>query len=239
MRVLVVSDVHANLPALEAVLAAATPYDAIWHLGDIVGYGPQPNEVVARLAAEGAVGVRGNHDSAAVGALPTDAFNDDARLAVEWTAAQLEEPARRWLTDLPRLLERDDYTLVHGSPRDPDWEYVFSSATARGNLASFATRYCLVGHTHVPLAFRCGETGIERLAPGRAPLRLDERRLVLNPGSVGQPRDGDPRASAMVLDPAAGTAEWLRVEYPVGAVQSMIAAAGLPRRLAARLSLGM
>jgi predicted phosphodiesterase len=239
MRVLVVSDVHANLPALDAVLAAAAPYDAVWHLGDIVGYGPQPNEVVARLAGEGAIGVRGNHDSAAVGELPTDAFNDDARAAVEWTAEQLDAEARSWLAALPRRCEQGDFTLVHGSPRDPDWEYVFSSATARGNLASFGTRHCIVGHTHVPLAFRCAEAQVERIPPGADPLQIDERRLVLNPGSVGQPRDGDKRASAMLLDAAQMTATWLRVDYPVGKVQSLIASAGLPRRLAARLALGL
>lgn len=239
MRVCVVSDVHSNLPALEAVLAAAAPYDALWHLGDVVGYGPQPNEVVARLAAEGATGVRGNHDSAAVGELPTDAFNDDARTAVEWSARQLDAASRDWLCGLPLRLAHADFTLVHGSPRDPDWEYVFSSATARGNLSAFSTRHCLVGHTHVPLAFRASGERVERLSPTATPLVLDERRVVLNPGSVGQPRDGDPRASAMLLDTETLVVEWLRVDYPIDRVQALMAQAGLPPRLAARLSLGL
>lgn len=239
MRICVVSDVHSNLPALEAVLRAAAPYDAVWHLGDIVGYGPQPNEVVALLAAEGAVGVRGNHDSAAVGELPTDAFNDDARTAVEWTAEQLDAASLAWLRDQPKRREQDDFTLVHGSPRDPDWEYVFSGVTARANMDAFATRHCLVGHTHVPLAFLRSERSIERIAPAGTPLGLDQRRAMLNPGSVGQPRDGDPRASALMLDTDAMSAEWLRVDYPIRDVQALMADAGLPSRLAARLSRGL
>ena len=240
MRVCVISDIHANLPALDAVLAAASPYDALWQLGDIVGYGPQPNEVVGRLVAEGAVGVRGNHDSAALGELPTSAFNDDARVAVEWTARRLDTDARAWLAGLPKRLEEEPFTLVHGSPRDPDWEYVFSSATAYRNLDAFATPHCLVGHTHVPLAFRRLDGGrIERLPPDERPLELDERRTLLNPGSVGQPRDGDPRACAMVVDTARMRIEWLRVDYPIDAVQALMRQARLPERLVARLQLGV
>jgi predicted phosphodiesterase len=239
MRVCVVSDVHGNLPALEAVLSAAAPYDALWQLGDVVGYGPQPNEVVARLAEESAVGVRGNHDSAALGKLPTDAFNDDAREAVEWTAGQLDDSARAWLAGLPLRREVEPFTLVHGSPRDPAWEYVFSSAAARGNLEAFSTRHCLVGHTHVALVFRDNGRRIEALVPNGVPLGLDERRTLLNPGSVGQPRDGDPRASAMLIDTEAMTVDWLRIEYSIERVQRLMAAAKLPRRLAARLPLGL
>lgn len=239
MRVCVVSDIHSNLPALEAVLSAAAPYDALWQLGDVVGYGPQPNEVVARLAEEQAVGVRGNHDSAAIGELPTEAFNDDAREAVEWTAERLDDAARAWLGGLPLRRQIDSFTLVHGSPRDPDWEYVFSVAVARGNLDAFSTPHCLVGHTHVPLVFRADDRRVEALAPNGAALVLDERRTLLNPGSVGQPRDGDPRASAMLLDTEALTVDWLRIEYPIERVQRLIAAANLPRRLAARLPLGL
>jgi predicted phosphodiesterase len=239
MRVCVVSDIHSNLPALEAVLAAAAPYDALWQLGDVVGYGPQPNEVVARLAEEHAVGVRGNHDSAAIGELPTEAFNDDAREAVEWTAEQLDDSARAWLAGQPLRQEIDSFTLVHGSPRDPDWEYVFSIAVARGNLDAFSTAHCLVGHTHVPLVFRADGRRVEALAPNGDALVLDRRRTLLNPGSVGQPRDGDPRACAMLLDTAAMTVDWLRIDYPIERVQRLIAAANLPRRLAARLPLGL
>ncbi|MDP8904130.1 MAG: metallophosphatase family protein [Chloroflexota bacterium] len=240
MRIAVLSDIHGNLPALDAVLSALAPYDAIWQLGDVVGYGPQPNEVVARLAEERAVGVRGNHDAAALGDLPTDAFNDDARAAVEWTATQLDRRATAWLSALPERVELDGFTLVHGSPRDPTWEYVYSIPVARANLHRFPTRHCLVGHTHVPLVFRDDGDAIEPIMPdnGHA-LSLDERRAIINPGSVGQPRDGDPRASAMIVDTERRTIEWRRIEYPIDLVQQLMSAAGLPRRLIARLDYGL
>lgn len=239
MRIAVLSDIHANLPALEAVLAALEPYDAIWQLGDVVGYGPQPNEVVARLAGENALGVRGNHDSAALGELPTDTFNDDARSAVEWTAGQIDAATRSWLAALPRRAEQEEFTLVHGSPRDPTWEYVTSAGVARANMSAFETRHCLVGHTHVPLVFRQSDSSLEVVrTPAGATLTLNDRRAILNPGSVGQPRDGDPRACALVLDTEAQLLEWRRVEYPFEKVQKLMVQQGLPPRLVARLALG-
>jgi predicted phosphodiesterase len=240
MRVAVLSDVHGNLPALEAVLAALAPYDAVWHLGDVVGYGPQPNEVVARLIAESARGVRGNHDAAALGELPTEDFNDDARAAVEWTARELRRPAREWLAGLPTRLQLEDFTLVHGSPRDPTWEYVFSLGVARASMAAFETAYCLVGHTHVPLAYRAAAGEIEALRPGDGDtLELDERRSIINPGGVGQPRDGDPRACAMIIDTDRRVLEWRRVEYPIEVVQRQMRKLGLPPGLSARLTFGL
>jgi predicted phosphodiesterase len=239
MRICVISDVHANLPALEAALAAARPYDAVWHLGDVVGYGPQPNEVVALLASEGAVGVRGNHDAAAIGRLSTDAFNDDARAAIEWTAKRIDGAARGWLSQLPERLEMADFTLAHGSPRDPTWEYVFSAGVARGNMSAFGTPHCLVGHTHVPLVFRQDGRRLETVVPNGRPVALDGSRSVLNPGSVGQPRDGDPRASAMILDTERVTVEWSRAEYDIARVQRLMNEAGLPPRLVRRLEFGL
>lgn len=240
MRIAVLSDIHGNLPALEAVLAALKPYDAVWQLGDVVGYGPQPNEVVARLAAEHAIGVRGNHDSAALGELDTDAFNDDARTAVEWTAERISSTTRQWLAALPLTSIDEPFTLVHGSPRDPTWEYVFTSGIARANLRSFETRHCLVGHTHVPLVFRQRGTSMEGVQPmPEIPVALDDQRSIINPGSVGQPRDGDPRASAMLIDTDAGSLEWRRVEYPIGRVQKLMSDVGLPVRLIARLQYGL
>jgi diadenosine tetraphosphatase ApaH/serine/threonine PP2A family protein phosphatase len=240
MRVAVLSDVHGNLPALEAVLGALAPYDAVWHLGDVVGYGPQPNEVVARLIAENARGVRGNHDAAALGELSTDDFNDDARAAVEWTSRALHRPAREWLAGLPTRIQLEDFTLVHGSPRDPTWEYVFSRGVARACMAMFETTHCLVGHTHVPLVYRQAADDIETLQPGDGDtLELDERRTIINPGGVGQPRDGDPRACAMIIDTDQRLLEWRRVEYPIESVQRQMRQLGLPPRLSTRLTFGL
>jgi predicted phosphodiesterase len=241
MRIAVLSDIHGNLPALEAVLEALRPYDAVWQLGDIVGYGPQPDEVVARLMAENAIGVRGNHDSAAIGALDTDSFNDDARAAVEWTAKQINPETRRWLEALPLRSIDGPFTLVHGSPRDPTWEYVYSSTIARANLSAFDTQHCLVGHTHVPLVFRERKQGGVETAIARedSTMPFGGARLIVNPGSVGQPRDGDPRASAMILDSDKKTFEWRRVEYPIKRVQELMAERKLPRRLIARLEYGL
>jgi predicted phosphodiesterase len=240
MRIAVLSDIHGNLPALEAVLEALKPYDAVWQLGDIVGYGPQPDEVVARLAKENATGVRGNHDAAALGDLETDSFNDDARYAVEWTAKTIAPDTRDWLAKLPERNENEPFTLVHGSPRDPTWEYVFTASIARGNLSSFSTRHCLVGHTHIPVVYRDKNGRMEGIQVEDGDmLELGTQRVLLNPGSVGQPRDGDPRASAMVYDTEAATLEWRRVEYPVEQVQKLMAARQLPPRLARRLAYGL
>ena len=240
MRICVLSDIHGNLPALEAVLAALMPYDALWQLGDIVGYGPQPDEVVARLVEEKAVGVRGNHDSAAIGALDTDAFNDDARAAVEWTSDRIRPATRDWLTALPVRVESEPFTLVHGSPRDPTWEYVYSAGVARANLPLFETTHCLVGHTHVPLVFRQRNGKVEGVhVKGDMTYELGEERLVINPGSVGQPRDGDPRASALLIDTDTSLLEWHRVEYPIERVQKLMEQQRLPRRLSTRLQFGL
>ena len=234
------SDIHGNLPALEAVLEALSPYDALWQLGDIVGYGPQPEEVVLRLRDEGASGVCGNHDAAALGRIDSDWFNDDAREAVTWSAGRLSEDTRGWLEGLPEKLTSDGYTMVHGSPRDPMWEYVYTSSIARASFRAFDTDHCLVGHTHVPLVFREDDGGIETLSPADgSKLELDARRTIINPGSVGQPRDGDPRACGMLLDIEAKSVEWHRVSYPVDQTQERMRLAGLPRRLVERLSHGL
>jgi diadenosine tetraphosphatase ApaH/serine/threonine PP2A family protein phosphatase len=243
MRIAVLSDIHANLVALDAVLTAVGTIDAVWHLGDVVGYGPEPDAVVARLGEIGARGVRGNHDAAALGGPEIDWFNPDARSAVEWTRDRIGAPTRAWLGDLPVTLADADRLLVHGSPRDPIWEYVTNSAVARANLATLAERGATIGlhgHTHVPIAFRDDDGRVEVIAPADGSvLRLDSRRVLLNPGSVGQPRDGDPASSWLELDTAAGTATWHRIGYDVAAVQDAVRAAGLPGRLADRLSLGL
>jgi diadenosine tetraphosphatase ApaH/serine/threonine PP2A family protein phosphatase len=222
------------------VLEALRPFDALWQLGDIVGYGPEPDGVIGVLREAGAGGVRGNHDSAALGLIDADAFNDDARRAVEWTSTMIGEPARAWLGTLPERDEQGDFTLVHGSPRDPTWEYVYSMPVARANFSEFSTRHCLVGHTHVPLVFRDDDGRVETLQPSDgSTLPLDDRRTIINPGSVGQPRDGDPRACGMVIDTDERTISWRRVAYPVDVTQRRMRDAGLPARLIERLRHGL
>jgi diadenosine tetraphosphatase ApaH/serine/threonine PP2A family protein phosphatase len=240
MRIAVVSDVHANLVALDAVLASLGTVDALWHLGDIVGYGPEPDAVVARLAENGARGVQGNHDAAAAGGLDIDNFNADARRAMEWTRTTIARPTARWLEALQPTLVEGSFTLVHGSPRDPTWEYVTSIPVARANLALLTTPYGLHGHTHVPIAFREDDGRVEAINPQEgSTLALDERRLLINPGSIGQPRDGDPTASYLVLDTDRQSVAWHRVAYDIGRTQSAMRAAGLPARLVSRLEYGL
>ena len=240
MRIAILSDIHANLPALDAVLGALGPVDAVWHLGDVVGYGPHPDEVVDRLRSIDAIGVRGNHDAAALDPEMAEWFNPDARLAIEWTAGRIAPATRAWLAALPDRRLADGITLVHGSPRDPTWEYVTSAGGAAANLAAFATPHLLFGHTHIPLAYRADGVRMATIeAADGSSLALDSRRILANPGSVGQPRDGDPRASAMILDTLARTLAWRRVAYPIADVQAAMRAAGLPPRLVARLDLGL
>lgn len=245
MRVAVLSDIHSNLVALDAVLAHAGPVDAIWHLGDIVGYGPDPDGVVARLADTGAVGVRGNHDAAALGGPEIEWFNPDARRAAEWTRDTMGAATRAWLEALPTTLVAGAFTLVHGSPRDPLREYIVSVASAATNLALLATPYGLHGHTHVPVAFIEDARTVGALGPDDGTeIQLDERPALLNPGSVGQPRDGDPRAAYLTIDHEPDDASappvigWHRVPYDIAVVQGAIRAAGLPSRLAERLAYG-
>ena len=252
MRIAVLSDIHSNLEALEAVLAALGSVDGVWHLGDVVGYGPAPEAVVDRLREAGAIGVRGNHDDAAGGGESIEFFNPDGYRAMEWTRTRIDERTRLYLASLPETTVPggSDFTLAHGSPSDPIWEYLDSAAAAGRNLPAFDTPYCLVGHTHVPRVFRearerSGGAATEptRMQPvrigGDGRLTIDERRLIVNPGSVGQPRDGDPRASYILIDTQAATITWHRVHYDLAATQKAILAAGLPPNLALRLAFGM
>jgi len=240
MRIALLSDIHSNLVALDAVLAATGPVDAHWILGDVVGYGPDPDGVVARLTEIGAVGVRGNHDAAAVGGAEIEWFNPDARRAMEWTRTAISPATRSWLEALPERWSSDGCELVHGSPREPIWEYVTSVPVARANLAVLTSSIGLHGHTHIPIAFVEDDGRVDVVSPGDgSELELRGRRALLNPGSVGQPRDGDPEASFAILDPAAGTIEWHRVAYDIEAVQVAMREAGLPLGLVARLSFGL
>jgi diadenosine tetraphosphatase ApaH/serine/threonine PP2A family protein phosphatase len=240
MRVAVISDIHSNLPALDAALDAVGGVEQLWVTGDIVGYGPHPDAVVDRLREAGAVAVQGNHDAATLGRIPTGTFNDLARAAIDWTRDAVEPATLEWLASLPETRVEGDFTLAHGSPRDPLWEYLFSIPAARANLGSFETAHCIVGHTHYPLVFRDDSGQVEALlASDGGELVLDERRCILNPGSVGQPRDGDPRACVMTIDTDGGEVEWRRIEYDVERTQADIRALPLPERLADRLGLGV
>jgi diadenosine tetraphosphatase ApaH/serine/threonine PP2A family protein phosphatase len=240
VRAAVLSDIHANMEALDAVLAAMPPVDAVWHLGDVVGYGPHPDRVVTRLREIGALGVRGNHDAAALGGPEIEMFNVDAQRALRWTRSVMTDETTAWLAALPERVERDGYTLVHGSPRDPIWEYVSTTPIARAAMAALTTPAGLHGHTHVPVAYIEDDGRLEVMSPGAGSrLVFDDRRVLLNPGSVGQPRDGIPTASWLLLDTDAGAATWHRTAYDISAVQDAMVEAGLPGRLVMRLSHGL
>ena len=238
MRIAVLSDIHANLAALDAVRADLPAVDQIWVLGDTVGYGPRPNEVIAALQELGARSVLGNHDGAAIGTVDPGDFNPDAHAAINWTAGALDDNARAYLAALPEVRRDGDLTAVHGSPRDPIWEYIVSTGVAAANLDAFDTRWCLFGHTHYPVVYLAGDGAVEAVvgADG-SEVALDHRALI-NPGSVGQPRDGNPAASYLVLDTDAGRAAYRRVPYDIAATQRQMVELGLPPRLAERLSYG-
>ncbi|MGH2455019.1 MAG: metallophosphoesterase family protein [Candidatus Limnocylindria bacterium] len=239
MRLAVLSDIHANLAALDAVRADLPPVDETWVLGDIVGYGPQPNEVIRALQELGARSVMGNHDGATIGTVDVSWFNPDAARAIAWTETAVDENARAYLATLPEVRREGELTAVHGSPRDPTWEYITGPGIAAENLGAFDTRICLHGHTHVPIVFRADDGRMEVVpATPEAPVTIATARALINPGSVGQPRDGNPAASYLVLDTQAGTAEFRRVAYDVAATQRLMRQAGLPPRLAERLSYG-
>jgi diadenosine tetraphosphatase ApaH/serine/threonine PP2A family protein phosphatase len=243
VRIAIVSDVHANLPALETCLrhaATGGAIDGVWCLGDIVGYGPHPNECIARLQQHDAVVVAGNHDLAACGKMGTEEFNEAAARAAQWTAERLSSDARTYLSDLPLVERVGDFTLVHGSLRWPEWEYLLSSEQAQAQFELQETPYSLVGHSHLPFVCREEPERPPRLVPAPAEERveLDPTRLILNPGSVGQPRDGDPRAGYALYDDESRVVTFVRIEYDIEATQNAMRAAGLPRWLIERLSYG-
>jgi diadenosine tetraphosphatase ApaH/serine/threonine PP2A family protein phosphatase len=242
MRVAVISDIHANLHALEAVLAEVEREgpEAVWCLGDVVGYGPHPNECCDLVRARADLALCGNHDLAALGTLDVDDFSGDAAVAARWTARILGPEQRAWLASLQPSAAADGAGLYHGSPRDPVWEYVLSEEVALLSILATEDNVVLVGHSHVPLAL-CwdGETLDGGLAPGGTDVELGGRRSLLNPGSVGQPRDGDARAAWLLIDLARGRGTFRRVTYPIADAQAASREAGLPPALAARLAHGV
>ena len=240
MRYAILADIHGNLAAFKAVLQdidGRGGAEELWCLGDIVGYGPDPSECIALLRQHNHLCVAGNHDWAAIGKVDISDFNPDAAEACRWTARQLSPEDVRYLENLPLTLSRDDFTIAHGSPREPIWEYVLSTQSARANFQFFETRFCLIGHSHVPLVFENvgGRCALMELP---AELRLGENRLIINPGGVGQPRDGDPRAAYAIYDEDAATIYHYRIPYDIEATQERMVKHGLPIFLAARLSYG-
>ncbi|SRR5581483_5003605 len=242
MRVLVFSDIHANYTALEAVLDDAGTVDECWCLGDLVGYGPDPNAVVEQIRElPHLTCLLGNHDVAVIGDMALEAFNGDARRSLMWTERVLTADNMDFLRALPQHAKvRGDVTLAHGSPRDPVWEYVLNTLSARLNFDHFATPYCFVGHSHIQCMFHMNEQAdrvtMEVVRAGE-PMMLTPR-TILNPGSVGQPRDRDSRAAYAIYDTHACVWEARRVEYNVAEVQKRIREAGLPEKHAARLGEG-
>jgi diadenosine tetraphosphatase ApaH/serine/threonine PP2A family protein phosphatase len=241
MRVAVISDIHANFPALEATFGAIEQEapDAIWCLGDLVGYGPHPNECCAWARGHANECLAGNHDLGVLGTLDLDAFAGDAAVAARWAQSVLAPDSREYLAALASTAVVDGVGLYHGSPRDPVWEYVLSREAARDAIHDSGTDATLVGHSHVPLAIPQQDGGGGGHAPGGTLIDLAGDRWLLNPGSVGQPRDGDRDAAWLLLDLGARRAEFRRTPYDVARTQEAIRDAGLPDALAERLAHGV
>jgi diadenosine tetraphosphatase ApaH/serine/threonine PP2A family protein phosphatase len=242
MRVAVLSDIHSNLHALEAVLADVDLQapDQIWCLGDVVGYGPRPNECIAIIRERADLCLCGNHDLASTGGLDTADFSGDAGVAARWTRAALGAAEADWLRGLEPLAERPGVELFHGSPRDPVWDYVLTEQIALISILETTAPLVLVGHSHVALALGWdGDALAGGLAPDGTEVETAGRRWLMNPGSVGQPRDGDPRAAWALIDDAVGQSAFRRVPYPIEKTQAEIRDRDLPDALAQRLTHGI
>jgi predicted phosphodiesterase len=241
MLIAVLSDIHGNRHAFEAVLDACAPADEIWCLGDVVGYGGDPNACAELVREHCAICLAGNHDLAVTGGLGIEEFSRGAALSAKWTMTVITPDNLAFLSKLHPAGVEGPYGLFHASPRDPVWEYVLSELLAEQCFDAGDHRVSFIGHSHVALAFvRDGvdgrTTGAMREPGATADLR--DRQWLLNPGSVGQPRDGDPRAAWLLLDTETGHAEWQRTRYDVAGAQDAIRAAGLPDSLADRLGYG-
>jgi predicted phosphodiesterase len=241
MRILVISDIHANLTALEAVIADAGEIDAAWCLGDVVGYGPDPNECVERIQElPDLICLIGNHDAAALGQIDIQSFNQEARLAVQWTQEVLTSASMDFLRALPEQRVFNSATLVHGSPRQPVWEYLLDARTATKNFDYFDTPYCFVGHSHLPVIYQLKDDfPMAKLKVPKPGDSIDlEPRAILNPGSVGQPRDHNPKASYAIFDSKDLRWDYRRTMYDITNVQERMRQHGLPERHIERLSAG-
>ncbi len=243
MRILVVSDIHANLAALDAVIQDAGHFDRIWCLGDVIGYGPEPNECIKLLRAFDLVCLAGNHDLAVVDKLSLGEFSPDARDAIYWTRDRLTATNADWLEALPSMIVVAEHgiTLAHGSARDPIWEYVATPELAGASLDSIDTPIGLNGHTHVQIIYRQPTYGlgiVKEQPTVNLPISLTLDRLLINPGSVGQPRDDDVRAAYALIDLEAMTVTLQRVQYDISTTQKLMKQARLPDRLIRRLRFG-
>jgi len=242
MRVAIASDIHGNKQAFEAVIAAAEADAAeeLWCLGDLVGYGAEPDACVALADAHCTLCLAGNHDLAVVEVLSLEEFSRGAALAAYWTREVIRPDTREYLLSLKPQSHAEGIGLFHASPRDPIWEYVLSALAAELCFDATDYRISLIGHSHVALSFHRPEgqpaTGTTRREGSEVDLSAGE--WLVNPGSVGQPRDGDPRAAWLVLDTGRWTATWRRAEYDIGGAQAAIRAANLPDSLAERLQYG-
>lgn len=243
MRYAILADIHANLSALTAVLTdmgRRGEVAEIWCLGDIVGYGPDPRECIELLRRYQHISVAGNHDWGAIGKLDVSGFNPDAAWACRWTGEQISAEDADYLAGLPLMVTKGEFTLVHGSPREPLHEYLISSGRAEQSMDCFSSRYCLVGHSHLPLVFRYEKNNGIVLGPLTRGIELAkaESRLIINPGSVGQPRDNDPRASYAIYDSEARRIEKYRVSYDISIIQVKMIRKAMPLRLVTRLDYG-
>jgi len=239
----IIADIHANLAAFSAVLEdikSRGEIEEIWCLGDVVGYGPDPHECIELLKQHKHVCIAGNHDMGATGKIDTHFFNPNAAAVCEWTSQQLSREDIKYLENLPTTLETGDFTLVHGSPREPIWEYMISISGAKENFSYFQSKYCLIGHSHMPLTFRKNEDGVCSFAQFNPDIRqiIGKDRMIINPGAVGQPRDGDPRASYALYDTEISTIRLHRVQYNIEATQNKMTKLNLPLPLVSRLSFG-
>jgi len=243
MRYAIIGDIHSNLEAFEAVIADIKTrggFDEIWCLGDVVGYGPEPHACIEILQQYRHICVAGNHDWAAIGKIDTSDFNHDAAIANRWTARQLTNTDVSYLQKLPVKLTQGEFTLVHGSPLHPIWEYLLSVEGARDSFMYFDTKFCLVGHSHVPLIFQENKNGTCLMIKVPESLRLgvENHRFIINPGSVGQPRDGDPRASYMLYNSDDQIMYHYRVNYDINITQRKMIKYKLPSPLVSRLNYG-
>jgi diadenosine tetraphosphatase ApaH/serine/threonine PP2A family protein phosphatase len=244
MRILILSDIHSNIVALETVLSAARSFDTVWNLGDTIGYGPRPNECVATIRTVASVMLAGNHDLACLRLLDLSDFNPDARAANVWNGDQLTDDHRILLEELEPIQPIDErFLAAHGSPREPIWEYLLTRYQAFDNFRRFNHQVCLIGHSHVPLIFqltpegRC--EGPSSPDDGAALMLKPGFRYIINPGSVGQPRNQDPRAAFAVFDTSTDTITFHRVQYDVGRTQRQMHEAQLPAALITRLEYGI